>query len=199
MLLRFWLVPFPFYEGWKSHADQLSTQEVRRHRLRTLVLISMLSSIDAPVWMCSTIQSPSVCSDLCFRSCASDFLSGQYYGSICTLKLLPQTIAWFPWNLLIYQSQIKKKILRPFIEYTVYFLLLPSSPWIPPCCSWYGWLHATTFRFSVFRWTFGYYPGQKGKIESFLSVHLLSRPLKKIAADMEGTWQLHWKASSMRS
>ncbi|KAL9375197.1 hypothetical protein Peur_032076 [Populus x canadensis] len=36
-------------------ADQLSTQEVRRHRLRTLVLISMLSSIDAPVWMCSTI------------------------------------------------------------------------------------------------------------------------------------------------
>ncbi|KAL3570973.1 hypothetical protein D5086_028222 [Populus alba] len=30
-------------------------------------------------------------------------------------------------------------------------------------------------------------PGQKGKIESFLSVHLLSRPLKKIAADMEGT------------
>jgi hypothetical protein len=76
---------------------------------------------------------------------------------------------------------------------------LPSSPWIPPCCSWYGWLHATTFRFSVFRWTFGYYPGQKGKTESFLSVHLLSRPLKKIAADMEGTWQLHWKASSMRS
>ena len=36
-------------------ADQLSTQEVRRHRLRTLVLISMLSSIDAPVWMCSTV------------------------------------------------------------------------------------------------------------------------------------------------
>lgn len=35
--------------------DQLSTQEVRRHRLRTLVLISMLSSINAPVWMCSTI------------------------------------------------------------------------------------------------------------------------------------------------